>query len=93
MKRESKGDCGPAGDRPAATMAKKIGVRIFFFFFLNRIDVLDSGRMINEGERGVPMFDGKRLKYKSELWHGEKEVEDERETMKRTKRETDQFCV
>jgi len=29
---------------------------------LNRIDVFDSGRMINEGERGAPMFDAKRLK-------------------------------
>jgi len=29
---------------------------------LNRIDVLDSGRMVNEGERGAAAFGAERLK-------------------------------
>jgi len=32
--------------------------------FLNRIDVLDSGRMVNQGERGAVMLDAKRTKVK-----------------------------
>jgi len=58
----SEGDCGPASDRPARQRWRRKVVSEIKKKNLNRMDVLDSGRMINEGERGAPMFDAKRLK-------------------------------
>ena len=45
------GNCGPASDRSARRRWRRKVVSGIKKDFQNRIDMLDSGRMVNEGER------------------------------------------